>query len=292
MPDLLLEFFSEEIPARMQARAAEDLRKLVTDKLVAAGLTYEGAKAFATPRRLALTVQGVPVRQPDVKDERKGPKVGAPEQAIAGFLRAAGLKSISEAKVQADKKGDFYVAVIEKAGRPAIEVIAVIVPEVAKAFPWPKSMRWGAASEGPGALNWVRPLHSIVATFGPETEEPEIVPFKLDGIAAGDTTAGHRFMAPAPIKVKRFDDYVKKLGAAKVVVDPARRAQIILADAKNLAFAQGYELVEDEGLLAEAAGLVEWPVVLMGSFDAEFLENSGRGDPRHHPQQPEVLRGP
>ena len=272
MPDLLLEFFSEEIPARMQARAAEDLRKLVTDKLVAAGLTYEGAKAFATPRRLALTVQGVPVRQPDVKDERKGPKVGAPEQAIAGFLRAAGLKSISEAKVQADKKGDFYVAVIEKAGRPAIEVIAVIVPEVAKAFPWPKSMRWGAASEGPGALNWVRPLHSIVATFGPETEEPEIVPFKLDGIAAGDTTAGHRFMAPAPIKVKRFDDYVKKLGAAKVVVDPARRAQIILADAKNLAFAQGYELVEDEGLLAEAAGLVEWPVVLMGSFDAEFLK--------------------
>ena len=143
MPDLLLEFFSEEIPARMQAKAAEDLRKLVTDKLVAAGLTYEGAKAFATPRRLALTVQGVPVRQPDVKDERKGPKVGAPEQAIAGFLRAAGLKSISEAKVQADKKGDFYVAVIEKAGKPAIEVIAEIVPEVVRTFPWPKSMRWG-----------------------------------------------------------------------------------------------------------------------------------------------------
>ncbi len=272
MPDLLLEFFSEEIPARMQARAAEDLRKMVTDKLVAAGLTYEGAKAFATPRRLALTVQGVPVRQPDIKDERKGPKVGAPEQAIAGFLRAAGLTSIDQAKVQADKKGDFYVAVIEKAGRPAIEVIAEIVPDVVKAFPWPKSMRWGAASAQPGSLNWVRPLHSIVATFGPETEEPDIVKFEVGGIAAGDTTHGHRFMAPAPIKVKRFDDYVSKLNAAKVVLDPARRAETIRADAKNLAFAQGFELVEDEGLLAEAAGLVEWPVVLMGSFDEAFLK--------------------
>ncbi len=267
MPDLLLEFFSEEIPARMQARAAEDLRKLVTDKLVAAGLTYDGAKAFATPRRLALTVQGVPVRQPDVKDERKGPKVGAPEQAIAGFLRAAGLKSISEAKVQADKKGDFYVAVIEKAGKPAIDVIAEIVPEVVKTFPWPKSMRWGS-----GSLNWVRPLHSIIATFGPETEEPDIVPFKVNGVSVGDATRGHRFMAPAEIRVKRFDDYVKKLDAAKVVLDPARRAQMILTDAKNLAFAQGFELIEDEGLLAEASGLVEWPVALMGSFDAEFLK--------------------
>jgi glycyl-tRNA synthetase beta chain len=272
MPDLLLEFFSEEIPARMQARAAEDLRKLVTDRLVEAGLHYDGAKAFATPRRLALAVQGVPARQPDVKEERKGPRVAAPENAVAGFLKAAGLKSISEAKVQPDKKGDFYVAVIDKPGKPAIEVIAEIVPEVAKQFPWPKSMRWGAASEQPGALNWVRPLHSIIATFGPETEEPEVVPFKLDGIAAGDTTFGHRFMAPAPIKVKRLDDYVAKLDKAKVVVDAARRAEMILADAKNLAFAQGFELIEDEGLLAEAAGLVEWPVVLMGSFDAEFLK--------------------
>jgi glycyl-tRNA synthetase beta chain len=272
MPDLLLEFFSEEIPARMQAKAADDLRKLVTDKLVAAGLTYDGAKAFATPRRLALTVQGVPVRQPDIKDERKGPKVGAPEQAIAGFLRAAGLTSIDQAKVQADKKGDFYVAVIEKPGQPAIDVIAAIVPEVAKAFPWPKSMRWGAASAQPGSLNWVRPLHSVVATFGPETEEPEIVPFNLDGVAVGDSTAGHRFMAPTPFKVKRFDDYVAKLDAGKVVLDPARRADIIRTDAKNLAFAQGYELVEDDGLLTEAAGLVEWPVVLMGSFDEAFLK--------------------
>jgi glycyl-tRNA synthetase beta chain len=271
MPDLLLEFFSEEIPARMQARAAEDLKKLVTDKLVAAGLTYEGAKAFATPRRLALAVAGIPVRQPDVKEERKGPKVGAPEQAIAGFLRAAGLSSIDQAKVQPDKKGDFYVAVTEKAGKPAIEVIAGIVPEVAKAFPWPKAMRWGESSARPGALNWVRPLHSIVAMFGPETEEPEVVPFDVGGVKAGDTTFGHRFLSPAPIKVKRLDDYVAKLDAAKVVVDPARRAEMIRTDAKTLAFAQGYELVEDEGLLAEVAGLVEWPVVLMGEFDKAFL---------------------
>ena len=271
MPDLLLEFFSEEIPARMQARAAEDLKKLVTDKLVAAGLTYDGAKAFATPRRLALAVAGIPVRQPDIKDERKGPKVGAPEQAIAGFLRAAGLASIDQAKVQADKKGDFYIAVIDKPGRPAIEVIAGIVPEVAKAFPWPKAMRWGEASGKPGAPSWVRPLHSIVAMFGPETEEPDVVAFDVGGIKAGDTTYGHRFLSPRPIKVKRLDDYMAKLDVAKVVVDPARRAQMVLTDAKTLAFAQGFELVEDEGLLAEVAGLVEWPVVLMGSFDKQFL---------------------
>ena len=266
MPDLLIEFLSEEIPARMQARAAEDLRKMVTDRMVAAGLVYEGAKAFATPRRLALSVHGVPARQPDIKDERKGPKVGAPEQAIAGFLKAAGLKSIGEAKVQADKKGDFYVAVIEKAGKPAIEVIADMIPEVVRAFPWPKSMRWGS-----GRLTWVRPLHSILATFGPETEEPDVVAFSIDGITAGDETRGHRFMAPAPIKVRHFDDYVAKLAQAKVVLDPARRADTILADAKNLAFAQGFELVEDEGLLGEVAGLVEWPVTLMGSFDKAFL---------------------
>jgi glycyl-tRNA synthetase beta chain len=271
MPDLLLEFFSEEIPARMQAQAAENLKKLITDKLVNAGLVYEGAKALATPRRLALVVQGIPVRQPDIKEEKKGPRVGAPEQAIAGFLKGAGLTSIDQAKVQPDKKGDFYIAVIEKAGRPAIEVIAEIVPEVVKSFPWPKSMRWGEASRQPGALNWVRPLHSIVATFGPETEDPEIVPFNVGGIASGDVTRGHRFLAPAEIKVKRFDDYAAKLDKAKVVVDAARRMEIIRTDAKNLAFAQGFELVEDEGLLAEVAGLVEWPVVLMGSFDEAFL---------------------
>jgi len=271
MPDFLLELFSEEIPARMQARAAEDLRKLVTEALVGAGLLYEGAKAFVTPRRLALTVKGVPVRQPDVKEEKKGPRVGAPEGAIQGFLRAAGLKSIGEAKVVSDKKGDFYLAVSEKPGRPAIEVIAEIVPEVVKTFPWPKSMRWGEQSAQPGSLGWVRPLHSIVATFGPETEEPDIVAFAVDGIAAGDETRGHRFMAPQPFKVRRFEDYAAKLEKAKVVLDPGRRKEMILADAKNLAFAQGYELLKDAGLLAEVAGLVEWPVVLMGSFDQAFL---------------------
>src|SRR5262245_55280852 len=271
VPDFLLELFSEEIPARMQARAAEDLRKLVTEALVGAGLLYEGAKAFVTPRRLALAVKGVPVRQPDVKEEKKGPRVGAPAGAIEGFLRAAGLNSISEAKVQPDKKGDFYLAVIERPGRPAIEVIAEIVPEVVKTFPWPKSMRWGEQSAQPGSLGWVRPLHSIVATFGPETEEPDIVAFAIDGIAAGDETRGHPFMAPQPFKVRRFEDYATKLEKAKVVLDPERRKEIILADAKNLAFAQGYELLEDAGLLAEVAGLVEWPVVLMGSFDQAFL---------------------
>jgi glycyl-tRNA synthetase beta chain len=271
MPDLLLELFSEEIPARMQARAAEDLRKAVTDRLVAAGLVYDGAKAFVTPRRLTLAVHGVPVRQPDQREEKKGPRVGAPEGAIAGFLKAAGLKSIAEAKVQPDKKGDFYVAVIEKPGRAALDVIAQILPEVVKSFPWPKSMRWGVASAQPGALTWVRPLHFIVATFGPETEEPDIVPFEIGGIKAGNETRGHRFLAPEPFTVRRLDDYMAKLDKAKVVLDAERRRQIILTEAKQLAFAQGLGLVEDDGLLAETAGLVEWPVVLMGSFDPGFL---------------------
>jgi len=266
MPDLLLEFLSEEIPARMQARAADDLRRMVTERLVAAGLACEGAKSFVTPRRLALSVHGVPVRQPDIKEEKKGPRIGAPENAIAGFLKAAGLRSIQEAKVQPDKKGNFYVAVMDKPGRPAIDVIAEMIPDVARTFPWPKSMRWGS-----GRFNWVRPLHSIAATFGPETEEPEIVRFDVDGIKSGDETRGHRFMAPAAFKVRRFDDYVAKLEKAKVVLDPARRADTILADAKNLAFAQGFELVEDDGLLIEVAGLVEWPVTLMGTFDQAFL---------------------
>jgi glycyl-tRNA synthetase beta chain len=243
MPDLLLELLSEEIPARMQMRAAEDLRKLVTDRLVEAGLVYEGAKAFVTPQRLTLAVYGIPARQPDIKEEKKGPRVGAPENAVAGFLKAAGLKSISEAKVQPDKKGDFYVAVIDRSGRDAIDVIKDVLHATIATFPWPKSMRWGPQSASPGSLSWVRPLHSIVATFGPETEDPEIVPLDIHGIKAGDETRGHRFMAPAPFKVKRFDDYVAKLEKAKVVLDPARRADIILTDAKNLAFAQGYELV-------------------------------------------------
>jgi len=211
-------------------------------------------------------VHGVPARQPDIKEEKKGPRVGAPENAIAGFLKAAGLQSIKQAKVQPDKKGDFYVAVIDKPGRPTLDVIAEMIPDVVRNFPWPKSMRWGS-----GRLSWVRPLHSIVATFGPETEEPVVVPLDIDGIKGGDETRGHRFMAPGAIKVRRFEDYVAKLEKAKVVLDPARRADVILADAKNLAFAQGYELVEYEGLLAEVAGLVEWPVTLMGTFDKSFL---------------------
>jgi glycyl-tRNA synthetase beta chain len=271
VPDLLFELFSEEIPARMQARAAEDLKKMVTDRLVDAGLVYEGARAYVTPRRLTLFVQGVPMRQPDLREEKKGPRVGAPDAAIQGFLKSAGLASVSEAKIERDKRGDFYVALIEKPGRPAADVLTEILPVVVRTFPWPKAMRWGKASAKPGALTWVRPLHSIVATFGPETEEPDILAFAIDGIAAGNSTHGHRFMAPTAITVRRFADYEAKLARAKVVLDSARRAEIILSDAKNLAFAQGFELVEDEALLAEVTGLVEWPVVLMGSFDASFL---------------------
>ncbi len=271
MPDLLLELFSEEIPARMQAKAAEDLRRMVTDKLVDAGLVYEGAKAFATPRRLALTVHGIPARQPDLKQERKGPRVGGAEAAIAGFLKATGLNSIDEAKIQRDPKGDFYIALTEKPGKPAVDVLADILPMVIRTFPWPKSMRWGEASIKSSALTWVRPLHSIVATFGIETEEPEVVKFDLAGVSVGQTTRGHRFLAPGEIEVRRFDDYVAKLQQAKVVLDPERRKEIILADARQLTFAQGFELVEDPALLDEVSGLVEWPVVLMGSFDADFL---------------------
>jgi glycyl-tRNA synthetase beta chain len=275
VPDLLLELFSEEIPARMQAKAADDLRRMVTDKLVAEGLVYEGAKAFATPRRLTLTVHGIPARQSDLKQERRGPKIGAPDAAVQGFLKAAGLKSLDEAKVQRDPKGDFYIALIEKPGRATLDVLADMLPVIVRTFPWPKSMRWGERSARPGALSWVRPLHSIIATFGMETEEPEVVKFAIDGIEAGQTTYGHRFMAPAAISVRRFEDYEAKLAGAKVVLDPARRKDVILADAKQLAFAQGFDLVEDQVLLDEVAGLVEWPVVLMGSFDEEFLSIPG-----------------
>jgi glycyl-tRNA synthetase beta chain len=271
MPDLLLELFSEEIPARMQAKAADDLRRMVTDKLVAEGLVYEGAKAFATPRRLALTVHGIPARQSDLKEERRGPRVGGPDAAIQGFLKATGLSSLSEAKIQPDKKGDFYIALIEKPGRTTIDVLAEMLPVIIRTFPWPKSMRWGARSVKSGSLVWVRPLHAITATFGLETEEPDVVKFPVDGIEAGQTTYGHRFMAPAPISVRRFEDYEEKLLAAKVVLDPARRKDVILTDAKQLAFAQGFELVEDQTLLDEVAGLVEWPVVMLGTFEQEYL---------------------
>ena len=268
MPDLLLELFSEEIPARMQRKAAEDLKSLVTNALVDAGLPYEGAKAFATPRRLALHVAGVPAGSAATREERKGPRVGAPDKAIEGFLRGAGLASIDDATIQNDpKKGDFYVAVIEKSGRSAIDIIAEFMPGILRGFPWPKSMRWGTTS-----TRWVRPLHSIIATFGPETEEPELVPFEFDGIRSGQTTRGHRFLADEAFDVRRFDDYATGLEKHKVVLEADRRKQIILNDAKDRALALGLELVEDAGLLEEVAGLVEWPVVLTGSFDEAFLE--------------------
>ncbi len=272
MPELLLELFSEEIPARMQAKAADDLRRMVTDRLVAEGLVYEGAKAFVTPRRLTLTVHGIPARQPDLKDERRGPKIGAPDAAVQGFLKSTGLKSLDEAKIQRDpKKGDFYIALIEKPGRPTLDVLAEILPVIVRSFPWPKSMRWGERSAKSGSLSWVRPLHSIIATFGLETEEPDVVKFDVAGIEAGQTTFGHRFMAPAAISVRRFEDYEAKLKAAKVVLDPQARKDIILADARTAAQAQNFELIEDQALLDEVAGLVEWPVVMMGSFEKEFL---------------------
>src|SRR3979411_650757 len=233
MPDLLLELFSEEIPARMQAKAADDLRRMVTDRLGAEGLGYEGARALARPRGLTLTVHCVPARQSDLKEERKGPRVGGPEAAIAGFLKATGLASLDEAKIQRDpKKGDFYIALIEKPGRATLDVLADMLPVIIRTFPWPKSMRWGERSAKPGALNWVRPLHAIIATFGLETEQPDVIKFAVDGIEAGATTFGHRFMAPGPIDVRRFEDYEAKLQAAKVVLDPERRKDIILTDAK------------------------------------------------------------
>ncbi len=273
MPDLLLELLSEEIPARMQVRAAADLQRLVTDALIERGLAYEGAAAFATPRRLALHIAGIPVRQPDTREEKKGPRIGAPEAALQGFLKSAGLASIDEATIVRDaKKGEFYTALIERPGRATLDVLAEILPAIIRTFPWPKSMRWGAQSKRADALKWVRPLHSIVATFGPETEEPDVVAFELDGVAAGNVTRGHRFMAPAAFKVRRFDDYVPALEKAKVVLDGERRREIIRHDARDLAFAQGLELIEDEALIEEVAGLVEWPVVLMSEFDAAFLK--------------------
>ena len=268
MPELLLELFSEEIPARFQRRAAEDLKKAVTSALVEAGLLYEGARAFATPRRLALTVTGVPGRSPDTDEEKRGPRVGAPQPAIDGFVKAAGLASIDEARIERDpKKGDFYVARIERKGADAADILAGLLPAIITGFEWAKSMRWGA-----GSLHWVRPLRAITATFGPENEEPVVIPFAAGTLAAGRTTYGHRFLAPAPIRVRRFDDYVQALEKAKVVLDLDRRKEIIRSEAEHLAFAQGLTLIHDEALLEEVAGLVEWPVPMMGAFEESFLE--------------------
>ena len=285
MPDLLLELRSEEIPARMQRKAAGDLKKLVTDALVEAGLTYEGAREYWTPRRLTLDIRGLTARSADVREEKKGPRTDANEKAIEGFLRGAGLSDISEAQVVSDpKKGDFYVAIINKPGRAAEEIIADVMPGIIRTFPWPKSMRSGAASmpkgsryggiEGKGSesLRWVRPLQSIVCLFGPEHDETQVIAFEIDGIVAGNVTYGHRFHAPDAITVRRFDDYVASLEKAKVILDAERRKDIILHDAKDLAFANGLDLVEDEGLLEEVSGLVEWPQVLIGTFEDDYLQ--------------------
>jgi glycyl-tRNA synthetase beta chain len=268
MPDLLLELFSEEIPARFQRKAADDLKKAVTNALVEAGLVYEGARAFVTPRRLALAVSGIPARSPDLREEKKGPRVGAPQQAIDGFLKSAGLTSIDQAKIVSDpKKGDSYVAHIDRKGDEAPKLLADILPKVVTSFPWAKSMQWGH-----GGLTWVRPIRAITATFGTDNDEPIVIPFKANTVVSGQTTYGHRFLAPDAIKVRRFDDYVHSLEKAKVVLDLDRRKDIIRADADNLAFAQGLSVIHDEGLLEEVAGLVEWPVVMMGSFDPSFLK--------------------
>jgi glycyl-tRNA synthetase beta chain len=261
MAELLLELFSEEIPARLQAKAADDLKALITNGLVEAGLTYEGAQAHATPRRLVLSVEGLNARAADTREERKGPRVDAPQPAIEGFLKSTGL-TLDQLSKQDDKKGQFYVAVIKKEGRSAEEIIAALVPDVIRKFPWGKPMRWGS-----GSLKWVRPLHSIICTF-----DGEVVAFDVDGIRSGNSTRGHRFLSKGAITVKRFEDYAEKLHKAHVIVDASARAESIRHDARTLAMAQGLELIEDEGLLKEVAGLVEWPVVLMGEFDSAFLD--------------------
>ncbi len=261
MPDLLLELFSEEIPARMQARAADDLARMMNERLLAAGFMLEGVKAFAGPRRLTLLVTGLPLRQADRKEEKKGPRVGAPQAAIDGFLKSAGLASLDQCAIEEDKKGRYYVARLDRPGRPTAEIIAEAVPEIVRTFPWPKSMR-----SGDGDLAWVRPLQSILCCF-----DNEVVPFTVGGVSSGDETRGHRSAGGATIRARNFDKYVPALTGAKVMIDAEARKGLIAADAKTLCEAQGLELVEDKGLLAEVAGLAEWPVVMMGSFDPKFL---------------------
>jgi glycyl-tRNA synthetase beta chain len=265
MPDLLLELFSEEIPARMQAKAAEDLRRLVTDGLAERGLACAHAAAFATPRRLALAVEGLAETSLPDREERKGPRVDAPEAALQGFLRSTGL-TVAQLEQRDDKKSRVWFAVISRPGRPAAEVVAETVEAAVRAFPWPKSMRWGD-----GALRWVRPLQSILCILTRESGA-EVVPLEIDGIGAGNLTRGHRFLAPEPFHVTSFEDYREKLARAFVILDPAERAARISHDATQLAFARGLELVEDKGLLAENAGLTEWPVTLMGTIEPRFLD--------------------
>jgi len=264
MPELLIELFSEEIPARMQARAREDLKKLVTDGLVNAGLTYASAGAFSTPRRLILAIEGLSGESPTLREERKGPAAAAPAAAIEGFLRSTGLAR-EQLELRDDKKGQVYFAVIERPGRPAAVIVAEVLEAAIRNFPWPKSMRWG-----PGTLRWVRPLHSILCLLSTDTGA-EVVPLNIDGIIAGNTTEGHPFMAPGRFAVASFDDYSAKLRRAYVMLDSGEREAMIWGGAGNLAFAKGLEVVPDAGLLTEVAGLVEWPVVLMGQIDDAFL---------------------
>ncbi|MBI1171278.1 glycine--tRNA ligase subunit beta [bacterium] len=265
MPDLLIELFSEEIPARMQAKAREDLKKMVTDGLVEAGLTYASAGAFSTPRRLTLTIDGLTAESRALREERKGPRADAPAAAIDGFLRATGL-TLDQLERREDKKGGVTLfAVVEKPGRKAAQIVAEVLDATIRTFPWPKSMRWGA-----GALRWVRPLHSILCLLIDEAGAT-VVPLTVDGIEAANTTAGHRFLAPARFAVTSFDDYVVKLKRAHVVLDAAEREAAIWQGAQNLAFAAGLEVVEDRALLTEVAGLVEWPVPLMGRIAEDFL---------------------
>ena len=264
MPDLLIELFSEEIPARMQPRARDDLRKMITDGLVNAGLTYASAGAFSTPRRLVLSVEGLTAHSPTLREDRKGPRTDAPDAALQGFLRSTGLTR-DQLEIRDDKKAQVYFAVVEKPGRPAAEIVAEVLDATIRNFPWPKSMRWGA-----GSLRWVRPLHSILCILTTEAGA-EVVPLTVDGIVAGNTTRGHRFMAPDAFVVSSFDDYAVKLRAAKVMLSAEEREAEIWNTAQNLAFAQGLELVEDRALLTEVAGLVEWPVPLMGPIGADFL---------------------
>jgi glycyl-tRNA synthetase beta chain len=264
MPDLLIELFSEEIPARMQAKAAADLKKLITDGLIDAGLTYAGAGAFSTPRRLALSVEGLAAESPDTSEERKGPKVGAPDGAIEGFCRGAGV-SRDSLEARDTGKGEVYFAVIEKPGRKAADVITEVLEATIKNFPWPKSMRWGM-----GTLKWVRPLHSIICILS-DAAGAQVVPVSVEGITSSDTTRGHRFMAPDVFSVTSFVNYEAKLKRAKVILRADERSDLIWSEASNQAFAAGLELVEDKGLLAEVAGLVEWPVPLMGTIADDFL---------------------
>jgi glycyl-tRNA synthetase beta chain len=260
MAELILEILSEEIPARMQARAAADLQRLVSAGLKDGGLTFDGAETHVTPRRLVLVVDGLPEAQPDVSEERRGPNVEAPEKAVQGFLGSVGL-TLDQVEKRETKKGTFLFAVIERKGQRTLQVLPGIIEGALAALPWPKSMRWGAH-----AARWVRPLHGLLCLF-----DGSVVPVTLGPVSSGNATAGHRFMAPAPFTVSGFADYKAKLAAAKVMLDAAERRALIKEQAEKLARSEGLTLKADQGLLGEVAGLVEWPVVLMGRIDEAFM---------------------